>query len=181
MKETSSKATRAFSGILLNHQRRYPLWQVQDIYKLAQQAAMGSEHALNDEDAVRAWLERELEEMGCGPEEALIDPIAPDGSIVRLHLRPYLAGGGDPETLLAAFLQTARQYHGSRTNLEEYLETAVGMTVSGELPFSQVELSEFFSKMQRLNYPAQHHSAGYEAAYRPAYRVIYRSFLPLKE
>ena len=51
------------SSILLDHQKRYPLWQIKDVYKLLHQAAMGSEHAVQDEDGVRSWMERELKEM----------------------------------------------------------------------------------------------------------------------
>ncbi len=169
------------ASIILNHQRRYPLWQIKDVYKLLHQAAMGSEHAVQDGIGVRAWMERELKEMGEGPHDPLIDTLSPDGAIVRVHLRPYVAKGYDPQRLLKAFIQTAREYRGSWMRLADYCLVAMDLTSKGKLPFSQREIAHFFDKMQYLNYPAQHHSGEYEAAYRPAYRVIHRPFLEMKE
>ena len=40
-------------SLLRNHFNRYPLMQVQDVYKLLHQAAMGSEHAVVDETNAR--------------------------------------------------------------------------------------------------------------------------------
>jgi hypothetical protein len=87
----------AIEDVLHAHIARYPAMQIQDIYKLVHQAAMGSEHAISSARGPRMWLERELAEMGSGPEETLIDPISGDGQIVRVHLRPFLARGGDPK------------------------------------------------------------------------------------
>ncbi len=169
------------SSILLDHQKRYPLWQIKDVYKLLHQAAMGSEHAVQDVAGVRAWMERELNEMGEGPNDPLIDPLSPDDDIVRVHLRPLVSKGIEPEKLLEAFIQTAREYRGSWSGLAHFLKVAIDMTSIDALHFNQRELGHFFDKMQYLNYPAQHHSAEYEAAYRPAYRVIYRPLLHLQE
>ena len=74
--------------ILQDHLARYPKMQARDVYKLLHQAAMGSEHAVTDIASARAWLERELAEIGPGPAEPLVDPISPDGQIARIHLRP---------------------------------------------------------------------------------------------
>ena len=53
----------AFWRILVNQVSRYPQLEPRDLYKLAHQAALGSEHALTDQVGVRRWLERELVEM----------------------------------------------------------------------------------------------------------------------
>jgi hypothetical protein len=181
MPEAKKDHPMEIASILLDHQRRYPLWQIKDVYKLLHQAAMGSEHAVQDESSVNAWMERELKEMKEGPDEPLIDILSPDGAIVRVHLRPYITKGNDPEKLLRAFIQTAREYCSSWSRLAQFLQVAVEMTSMGALHFNQRDMTHFFDTMQYLNYPAQHHSAEYETAYRPAYRVIDRPLLVIQE
>ena len=167
----------AFRRILATQMERYPRLQVQDLYKLIHQAAMGSEHAARDEAAARQWLESELSRLGDGPEEPEVESISPDGAIVRVHLRPYAASGGDPLRLLAAFLGTARKYKGDESRLRRYWDCAEEMCRSGELPFREEELRRFFADMKGQGYPAVHHSKEYAEAYRPAYRVVARAFL----
>jgi len=164
--------------ILADHARRYPRLEVADLYKLLHQAAMGSEHAVSNEEAVRAWLERELATMGPGPEEPLVDPIAPGSEVVRVHLRPYHAAGYDAEELLDAFLRTADEYRGSVERLQHYWEMAEEMVRQGRLPLAPDEICEFRERMARQGFPAIHHSATYQRVYRPAYRVVALPFLP---
>ena len=97
--------------VLQDHISRYPALQIQDLYKLLHQAAMGSEHAVSDRGSVERWMTRELLEMGTGTAEPLIDPISDNGEIVRVHLRPYMSAGQDPVKLLDAFIRTANEHH----------------------------------------------------------------------
>ena len=160
-----------FESVLRDHVTRYPAMQIQDVYKLIHQATMGSEHSISSADSARQWLQRELAEMGSGPEESLVDPISADGQVVRVHLRSFVAQGGDPETLLNAFIRTANEYHGSQRVLKEYWNTAADMQ-----QFPSSEMNEFIESMKVNSFPAVHHSADYERLYRPAYRVVYRKF-----
>jgi hypothetical protein len=164
--------------ILADHARRYPRMQIADLYKLLHQAAMGSEHAVSDKEGVRAWLERELATMGPGAEEPLVDPISPGGEIVRVHLRPFVAAGYDPEGLLDAFLRTAREWQGSVERLRLYWAAAEQMVTLGQLRFAQEQIVDFGQHLASQGFPAAHHSAAYQQAYRPAYRVVVRACLP---
>jgi hypothetical protein len=159
--------------VVRDHIARYPALQIQDLYKLLHQAAMGSEHAVSDRGAVERWLTRELAEMGEGIPELLIDPISHDGGIVRIHLRPYVAAGHDPMMLLDAFIRTANEYHGDAHFLEKYWQDAVAMNI---FPISETE--EFFRESKDKYFPAVHHSAEYERLYKPAYRVVSLSLCP---
>ena len=169
----------AFWRMLAKQVHRYPLMEARDLYKLAYQAALGSEHALTDVAGVRHWLERELAEMGPGPTEPLLDPISADGGLVRLHLRPFVAEHGDSSTLLDAFIRTAQEFRGSVETLRRYLRYAVKIDLGGGLPFTVDEMIHFFAHMETLGFPAAHHSEQYEHAYRPAYRVVHRAYLKL--
>jgi len=160
-----------FETILRDHFARYPAIQVQDVYKLIHQAALGSEHAIADPKSAREWMERELAEMGPGPDEPVVDPISGDGEIVRVHLRPFIAGGGDSDALLDAFIRTANEFGGDKSMLESYWKIAMSMH------FSHAEMDAFIEPLRAQDYPAVHHSEAYEREYRPAYRVVLRTLI----
>jgi hypothetical protein len=162
----------SFRKILLGHTVRYPLWEIQDLYKLIHQAAMGSEHAISDFTAAQAWLDREIKTLEEGPQEPTVDPISPGGAIVRVNLRPYLAMAGDPHVLLKAFVQTANEYPGSQEELIRYWTTAEQVAEDNKLPFKHAAMQKFFAPLKTQNFPALHHSEVYEASYHPAYRVV---------
>jgi hypothetical protein len=161
-----------FASILRAHQKRYPEMGVQDLYKLAYQAALGPEHAVVDIPGAHDYLQRELESMGAGPPEPLLDPISGDGELVRVHLRPYMESGGDPGVLLDAFMRTANEYHGSTMDLETYWQAARQTGL-----WSLSAMDEFFTEMKTEGYSPVHHSEVYRRLYQPAYRVILRKLL----
>jgi hypothetical protein len=167
----------AFRCILSKQLRRYPHMEVQDLYKLILQASFGSEHAVSDLAAARRWLERELDELEPGPEEPMLDPISPDGRIVRIHLRPYLAAGRDRAELLVAFVRTAHEHRGRAATLQRYWDFAEQMAATDHLPFMLQELQTFFVAMQTQGFPAVHHTNTYTQSYHPAYRVVAHEFL----
>lgn len=167
-----------FDEILRRHLGRYPLMQVQDVYKLAHQAALGSEHAATDPERAWAWLQWEVASLGDGPAEPLLDPISLDGQIARVHLRPYLAQGGDVQArlqaLLHAFLHTAQAYPAQTQALEVFWQQAVQLE-----HFPPAEMRAFFEPRQAAGFPAAHHSPAFGERYRPAYRVVWTALLVL--
>jgi hypothetical protein len=168
------------SRILTDHLTRYPVMQVEDVYKLLHQAALGSEHAVLEEMTARKWLEDELVGMGQGPEEPLIDPISPDGQIARIHLRSCLRTGMDTQLILTAFLRTAKEWHGSPETLHAYGQEAAQQVEMEKLGLRGVEIKAFFATMEAQDYPAVHHSSVYAEMYHPAYRVVQTRFLEVR-
>lgn len=162
----------SLESVLRDHFFRFPDMQIKDVYKLLHQAALGSEHAILTTEGAKKWLEHELVEMGSGADEVTIDPISPDGRIVRVHLRPFVAQGGDPDALFAAFIRTANEFRGDKNILEDYWKVATSI-----MQFSLADMDGFFKSMREKDYPAVHHSSEYEKTYRPAYRVVLREFL----
>lgn len=157
-------------SILKSHFARYPNMQIQDLYKLIHQANMGSGHAVTDHEAARLWLERELAEMGNGIPEPVLDPISADGQVARVHLRPFLAQGGDPQKLLTVFIRTANEFHEDERALKNNWEAATRLGL-----FPPADMDKFIQSMQ--DYPAVHHSAIYTQRYHPAYRVVLQKYL----
>ena len=135
------------------------------------QAALGSEHAIPDRAAAQERLEHELAELEGEWNEPLIDPISVDRQIVRVHLRPFAAQDRKVETLLQAFIRTARAYRGDLQTLVDYWSIATSL---GYHPAA--EMDTFMSLMQAQGYPAVHHSLKYRQLYHPAYRVVKAEF-----
>ncbi len=155
------------------YRTRHPAAGVQDLYKLAHQGIMGSEHAVRDTAAVRAWMVREVAEVMAGTRRgagdgAAVELLPPDGRFVRVHLRPYMARGGDPMRLLAAFVATANRARGDAAAFACAERALAGVEGFGA----------YVAARRREGFPAVHHSAGYEAAYGPAYRVLERARVP---
>jgi hypothetical protein len=177
----SSSATAEnvdLEDILARHLVRYPVMRLEDVYKLIHQASLGSQHLGLDIDQAGAWLTNELADLREGPAEPILDPISPDGRILRVHLRPYVAECHDPASLLLAFVRTANEWEGSIDLLRACWRCVEQTAKDGHLRCDLSAAREFGARMAILNYPAIHHSEAYKAAYRPAYRVVSREFLP---
>lgn len=166
-----------FRRVLVGHTRRYPAWEPADVYKLIHQAAMGSEHAITDEVAARDWLDRELRELAPGPDEPLIDPISPDGKIVRVHLRPFAQRRLPVDGLLRAFLETGRRVDPSIERFAMFAAAAEEAAREGLLPFRVGQWSARLAGLREAGLPPVHHSARYIERYSPAYRVVARDLL----
>ncbi len=162
----------SFRELVLDQHRRHPLMQLSDLYKFIHQGAFGSEHAVTDTAVARHWLRSELNGLSGGPDNPWLDPLTPDSALVRVHLRPYVARGGDTELLLRAFVATANTYSGSQELMEERWAVARQMAAEGLLPFPTDVMNTYIHEMAPAGYPAVHHSDGYREAYRPAYRVV---------
>ena len=172
-----------FLPILKAHLERYPSMQLDDVYKLAHQACLGSEHAVASRAYAQQRLQQELAELGVGDSpaesEPLIDPISADGRIVRVHLRPFIAGGYAVDSLLDAFMRTASEYVGKPAALENCEADVADIAAAGVSAFQPADVRIHWQRLASLGYPAIHHSAVYRTAYQPAYRVIAAEFLPL--
>lgn len=165
------------SQLLSQHLARYPRMQLEDIYKLLHQAALGPEHALGDATAARKRLEAEATSLGEGGDDPARDVISPDGKLARIHLRPYIAGGGELGALGDAFVATAATWQPSREKLEKYCGCLGDLAATGALPFTAADVTAWFDRIAAEGYPAVHHSGPYAQSYRPAYRVVSIEFL----
>jgi len=161
-----------FRRVVSYHLGRYPSMEIQDLYKLVFQAAMGSEHAVPNRQMAQQWLDRELSTLAAVSEEPFSEPLSPEGGLVRVHLRAFVERGGDTAKLLDAFVATADRFHGSEERLEEYWSYLEAMAEAGEVPFSQTQLRGLFAEMRIQGFPAVHHSNTYRDHYQPAYRVV---------
>jgi hypothetical protein len=165
-------------NLILTHVARYPEATLVDVYKLLHQATFGPGHLIPSKKAAREWLEQELSQLVPSRVEPLIEAIHPDGAVVRLHLRPYLAYQGASTPLLEAFIRSAEQIQGEPDVMLARWQTFDTLCREGTLNtgrFPLREISLFGQIRQREQWPAVHHSPPYEAAYHPKYRVLTRA------
>ena len=167
------------SQLLTRHIARYPQMQLDDIYKLLHQAALGPGHAVKDAATARAWLEKEAAELGAGPVEPEMDIISPDGRLARVHLRSWLAAGSSLDDLSRAFVETANNYPSSPEKLGKFCGCLGDLAAAGGIPFAQQDVLAFFDRIAQASYPVVHHSRIYSEAYKPAYRVVAIDYLKL--
>jgi hypothetical protein len=151
---------------------------VEDLYKLLMQASCGAEHAAIDRESARLRLEQELASLVNGPVEPLLDPIAPAGVYVRVHLRPFVALNLNPEFLVKSFVNTIENPSQSRNGYSGFVEVAAGLCREGLLPFVEPETTSYLEGMLAAGLPAVHHSEAYVESFHPAYRVVGSQFLP---
>ncbi len=153
------------------HLARYPRMTWQDAYKLLYQGTLGPEHLAADPEAFAARLLAEYEAVSPAADELLYEPVRPDGRLLRVHLRPFKARGGNPERLLKACLAAAGTRWGTPEELAAVWAEAVQASRAGRWP-ALGDVAAFAAWLAANGDAAVHHSAQYRAAYRPAYRLI---------
>ncbi len=150
-----------------------PESEAADLYKFLHQAIFGPGHAIPDRTAAMSFMTDEIEGLGAPlPGEEPCRTLGGDPILVRVHLRPFVADGGDPEALVEAFVATAEQVHGSPNQMTEAIALVVKWLHSDRLQELATELEKLGRDLAKHDYPAIHHSAAYSEAYKPAYRVV---------
>jgi len=165
-------------ALVQTHLARYPESEIADVYKLLHQAVFGPGHLIASKKAALEWLEQESGQTTPAPDMPLIENIHPDGAIVRLHLRPYLAHQGRPRLLLDALVRSAEQVRGDPETMACWWHLFETLVQAGTPPtekFDRREARLFGRVRARDQWPAVHHSPTYYNAYHPMYRVLTRS------
>ena len=148
---------------------------VTDIYKFLFQGRFGPGHAIPNRTAAEDYLTEELVDLGpIENSDALCQALGGSPALVRIHLRPFVAGGHDPGVLVDAFVASADDVHGDPKLMGRTLEKAVARLIRRSQFQVAGQLEDLASRMGAEGYPALHHSDPYAAAYRPAYRVVLR-------
>ena len=159
------------------HLDDHPMAGADDLYKFLHQAVYGPGHAISNQEAAAAWLEREIE--GLGPPldaEQPCEELGGEPPLVRVNLRPFVANGGDSDLLLDAFVSSASRERGDSNRMQTVLSLAVSYVQCAGRGDQTPELKALSAEMAEKGYPAVRHSETYVEAYQPAYRVIEKAF-----
>lgn len=147
---------------------------MKDAYKWLFQATRGGEHAAPSREAAKAWLDKEWTSLGAEvPGEDEWSPLCPDGSIGRMNIRPFKKRGGKTDDLVNGFVQSASDFRSEPADfLAAWNELGKRLRKSKIGRLTHKEWLKLEKEMKAKDYPAVHHSGGYNNLRRPAYRVI---------
>lgn len=164
-------------ALLTEHLARRPAMQPRDVYKLLYQGVRGPEHLITSPQAFREYLIAEWQGLNPTGDDPLTEVIRPDGSLLRLNLRPYKTAGGSLEALTTACLQTAPRTWGKPDELQQAWAFFVDLCKAGSWPSLAVQVVESFTLLlEENNFPPVHHSDRYRELYQPAYRLVAADF-----
>jgi hypothetical protein len=166
------------SAQILDHLARRPRMETRDVYKLLYQSVRGPEHIVVSPQAFRERLQAEWAALEDGPDDPVWELIRPDGSLLRVNLRPYQAAGGRLDVLADACLLTAGLDWGVPADLKRKWGRLEAEWAGLEAKFSGLQdYAGFSAWLEAENYPAVHHSEVYRRLYRPAYRLVAADYL----
>lgn len=161
--------------VLRTHAERYPDMQVIDLYKLLHQLTFSIGHRITSEKSEREWLEHEFRIYTPNSKDMMLENISTDQTLLRLHLRPYMAAGGTLEPLLAAYIRTGQVKQGNAAQMEanwQQLEAWLQANPKLQQRFPAIDV-RMVGRVQRENqWAAVQHSPEFFRAYNPAYRVL---------
>lgn len=160
-------------SLILTHVQRYPEMRLSDVYRLLHQSVFGTAEAVSKKKSTHDWLKHEFDLAAPLEPMTLLESISPDGSLVRLHLRPYRALGGKIAPLLEAIQNTAAAVKGSEAQIKERWEIFAEMAaheLAEKFPLHEVRL--FGKVYEDRHWAVAQHSPEYLRAYKPLYRVL---------
>jgi hypothetical protein len=157
--------------IIKMHVERYPRAQPRDVYKLIFQGVYGVGHIITGnamkylrEEAGRIPLEGY-------PDRPLIEPVSPDGSMVRVNLRPFLRMNLSLEGLFSVMTASV-DTEGDDERFIELWRVFVSMVETGEIKMDSDGIKEVQEVIDSKGIKSMHHTEPYRQAYYPAYRVV---------
>ena len=154
--------------LLIYHNENFPLWQIQDVYKLLYQNEFGSEHMLGSFEETYKYLENEYSSIEVR-EEASFVPIG--SGLVRLNLHSAKTKGWPMRVINRLFHMVALGSSGSLDSFQQKLTIVRALCQSEMLPFATTEWDSFITEQEHNSFPAMRHSATYRESYQPAYRL----------
>lgn len=160
---------------ILNHYKKYPQMQIEDLFKFLHQSAMGCEHLVFNEERVFNYLKNEFENnrKNC---KIKIDKL--NGDYSRLHLG-YIKKGLSLTTLTKIFCLSAKTEEMGKENLKNYLKVALTLIKEKALPFKEDFFNEQVAEWEKLDFCAIHHSQTFRENYSPCYRVVNDKFIKI--
>ena len=152
--------------------------EVQDVYTLIYQGAMGVGYYSMDAGGFEERLIKEFEETRADEKKTLWETIRPDGELVRVHMSALKTRGVQPQALSTLCLWTASIFKGDEQDLMDGWATFWHICRDNRLSkFPEKEIFEFDEWIKKNKYPSTHHSAVFRNAYDPHYRLVRREFL----
>jgi len=153
------------------HVERYPKAQPRDIYKLIFQGVYGVGHIITG----KAWdyLQEEASKISIEdyPDRPLIEPVSPDGFMIRVNLRPFMRMNLSLEGLFQVMTASA-DVEGDEDRFIELWRVFVDLVEIGNIPMELERIRVIQDSIREEGIKPKHHTEAYRQVYYPAYRVV---------
>ncbi len=158
-------------NFIKKHVERYPQTQPRDVYKLIFQGVYGVAHIITGR--AREYLREEAGRISLEdyPDRPLIEPISPDGSMVRVNLRPFLRMNLSLDGLFRVMTASA-DVEGDDERFIKLWRVFVGLVETGEITMELEGIRGIQESIDMKGIKPMHHTEPYRQAYYPAYRVV---------
>lgn len=148
-----------------------------DVIKFTFQSVFGAEHLLQDVDAAREYLHKEIESVK-GLEEKESEPLFEEISdeYVRLNLYPFIyVRGYKEDDLFNLFFKTASTQSGSNMKFDKEIMDNLE-TLKEDIDYKKAK-SDIDEYLQSYKYQPVTHSEDYRRIEKPHYRVVNKKYL----
>lgn len=149
------------NNILDTHFRKYPLMEIQDAVKLIFQSEFGPGHLIENTEAAKNWLIKEIEQT----KDEQPEIIELSDHLVRLHLGHM--SEKHAELILDAMIETAHEVKGSMEKLYQKLDILKEMN-----HYSLNEIDDYLRQYLSGKSLVVSHTDKYRDLYHPHYRVL---------
>lgn len=159
---------------IIMHCNKYPLLQLQDIFKFLFQSTFGCGHMISDKNKAAEYLKLEYEGL---TDKSYSEIEALDGNYSRVPLS-YINNGLAPETFAGLFCLSAEKDKGTEEDLCNKLSIVRELIEKKLIPFKPDDFDIKVNEWKSKGFSAIHHSDEFRKAYKPSYRVISDDFIP---
>jgi hypothetical protein len=163
--------TKNDKDFIIMHVERYPEAQPRDVYKLIFQGVYGVGHIISEKAKEYLWEEAGRIPLEDYPDRPLREPVSPDGSIVRVNLRPFLRRNLSLDDLFRVMTASAEMTGNDEKFIKLWM-VFVGLVEVGEIRMELKGIKELQDSINKNGIKPMHHTEPYRQAYYPAYRVV---------
>lgn len=170
--------TDKLKEIILEHIKKYPEAELQDILKMLYQNEFGPKHLAGNEIECFKSLSNEINNINYDESEELFEDIG-EGAL-RLNLKA-IPVGTDLNYINKVIVNSANDFCGTNEKLVVKFGLLVVMAQNNEIPFDIQKVRDETNAFAKNGFKPISHSEVYKERYSPSYRVISKKYRELVE
>ena len=170
--------TDKLKEIILEHIKKYPEAELQDILKMLYQNEFGPKHLAENEIECFKSLSNEINNINYDENEELFEDIG-EGAL-RLNLKA-IPVGTDLNYINKIIVNSTNNFCGTNEKLVVKFGLLVVMAQNNEIPFDIQKVRDETNAFAKNGFKPISHSEVYKQNYSPSYRVISKKYRELVE
>lgn len=165
--------TDKLKEIILEHIKKYPEAELQDILKMLYQNEFGPKHLVENEIECFKSLSNEINNINYDENKELFEDIG-EGAL-RLNLKA-IPVGTDLNYINKIIVNSANEFCGTNEKLVVKFGLLVVMAQNNEIPFDIQKVRDETNAFAKNGFKPISHSEVYKQIYSPSYRVISKKY-----